>query len=191
MQKLDCMGYIKCKQYQQINNNDLKSGAKYGLCDYTKEENRYRQNIVKKVICLNNKEVYNHSGDASKSTGIKPQCIQACCVEKVHSAGKHGNEKLVWAYLEDYNNMTENDIQEKLIGAYTKKIVCITKNLLFLTSKDVSEWVGVSVSAVTKCCTKATKSCGIDKDTNEPMRWMYYDEYIKIMTKALSYSMVG
>ncbi|MSS38938.1 hypothetical protein FYJ37_00880 [[Clostridium] scindens] len=92
--------------------------------------------------------------------------------------------KLVWAYLEDYNNMTETDIQEKLLNAYPKKVVCLNKNLLFLTPKEASEWVGVSSSAVTKCCTKATKSCGVDKDTNHPIHWLYYDEYIKKYDKS-------
>ena len=80
--------------------------------------------------------------------------------------------------------MTENDIREKLINAYSNKVVCVTKNLLFLTSKEASEWAGVSASAVTKCCAKDTKSCGIDKDTNEPMHWMYYDDYIKNYDKS-------
>ena len=162
----------------------LKSGVKYGLCDYTKEENRYRQNAVKRVICLNTKEIFAHARIASEETGIKLQCIQACCVGKSNSAGTINGTKLVWVYLEDYNNMTENDIREKLINAYSNKVVCVTKNLLFLTSKEASEWAGVSASAVTKCCAKDTKSCGIDKDTNEPMHWMYYDEYIKNYDKS-------
>lgn len=162
----------------------LKSGEKYGLCDYTKEENKYRQNIVKRVICLNTKEIFNHSEEAGKSIGLKQQCIHACCNGKCNSAGKIGDMKLVWAYLEDYNNMTEMDIQEKLLNAYPKKVVCLNNNLLFLTPKDASEWVGVSSSAVTKCCTKSTKSCGIDEDTKEPMHWMYYDEYIKNYDKS-------
>lgn len=92
--------------------------------------------------------------------------------------------RLVWAYLEDYNNMTEMDIKEKMLNAYPKKVVCLTKKLLFLTPKEASEWIGVSSSAVTKCCIKDTKSCGIDKDTNQPMHWMYYDEYIKSYDKS-------
>ena len=162
----------------------LKSGVKYGFCDYSKEENKYRQNFVKKVICLNTKEIFNNSADAGKKIGIKPQCIQACCTGKSNSAGKMNNIKLTWAYLEDYNNMTEADIQEKLINAYSNKVVCMTKNLLFLSSKEAAEWVGVSASAIQKCCTKDTKSCGIDKDTNKPMNWMYYNEYINQYDKS-------
>lgn len=162
----------------------LKSGEKYGLCDYTKEENKHRQNIIKRVICLNTRKIFNHSAEAGESIGLKQQCIHACCNGKCNSAGKIGDVKLVWAYLEDYNNMTESDIQEKILNAYPKKVVCLNKNLLFLTPKEASEWVDVSPSAITKCCTKATKSCGIDKDTNQPMHWLYYDEYIKNYDKS-------
>lgn len=132
------------------------------------------------------KEIYKSNGvkEAGKNIGLKQQCIHACCNGKYNFAGKIGDMKLVWAYLEDYNNMTETDIQEKLLNAYPKKVVCLNKNLLFLTPKEASEWVGVSSSAVTKCCTKATKSCGVDKDTNHPIHWLYYDEYIKKYDKS-------
>lgn len=162
----------------------LKSGEKYGLCDYSKEQNQYRQNRIKRVVCLNTKEIFDNSSIAGEKIGIKMQCVQACCYGKTKSAGKIGNTLLVWAYLEDYNNMTETDIKQKLIDAYSNKVVCVTKNLLFLTSKDASEWVGVSTSAITKCCAKDTKSCGIDKDTNKPMHWMYYKEYIEKYDKS-------
>lgn len=87
-------------------------------------------------------------------------------------------------YISEYKNATDDEIRNKLLNAYNKKVVCVTKNVLFLSAKEASVWLGVDPSAIRKCCTGDSKTCGIDNDTQEHMQWMYYEDYIEKFDKG-------
>lgn len=85
----------------------LKRGVKLGWCDYDpKEEHektlqKGRKIKCKKVICVNNKKIFNSIAEAAKET--KTSSIWACCKRKCKSAGKDPTtgEKLRWMYYDD------------------------------------------------------------------------------------------
>lgn len=155
----------------------LESASKYNLCDYSTKENRIRSNSCRKVICLNTLQTYDSISSAASLTKIVNQSISACCQGKVASAGKQNGERLVWMYYDEYLELDDSEIMHRILRAYNKKVVCVSKNLLFLDPTDASKWIHRTPSAISKCCTKETKYCGKDIDTGESLKWMYYSEY--------------
>lgn len=157
----------------------LKSGNRFKLCDYSKEENLSRSNCTKAVVCLNTNKTYRSMKEAGKLTKGHPVAIQSCCDKKGKYSGLENGNRLVWVYLDDYNKMSKQDIDDMIFNVYNKKVVCISKNIVFANASDAAEWVGVSSSAIGKCCTGDSKTCGKDKETGQPLLWQYYNDYIK------------
>ena len=64
-------------------------------------KNRGGNNKVK-VICLNTKEVFNSTTEASKKYGITRTSISRCCKGENKTAGKINNKKAIWMYYDEY-----------------------------------------------------------------------------------------
>ena len=70
-----------------------------------KEIDKMSKTSKKKIICLNNKKIFDSISDAIKYYNFKSySSIILCCQGKQKSAGKHPitKEKLRWMYYEDY-----------------------------------------------------------------------------------------
>lgn len=59
---------------------------------------------AKKVICVTTGEIFNCIKDAERKYNVSHQNISKCCKGKYKSAGKLNGQKLVWYYIEDYQN---------------------------------------------------------------------------------------
>lgn len=70
------------------------------------------------VILLNNLEIFDCIINASKKYNLNSTSIIDCCQNKNHYGGKLNDENLVWMYLEDYNNSTEDEINERKQDIY-------------------------------------------------------------------------
>ena len=128
---------------------------------------------ARKVVCLNTKEIFGCIRYATKKYGIPETNITKNCKHKAHSAGKdqHGN-KLVWAYYEDYLNMSSEEIEQLLnhknMTSAKKVVNCLT---------------GETYNSITE----AAKDTNVDRNligrhVNHQVKnplWMYYDEYIE------------
>jgi len=82
----------------------LKQGIKLGWCDYDPIEERKKNVINIKVICLTTGEIFNSQKEASIKYAIKNCGISACCNDRQKSAGKHPEtgEALKWMYYSEY-----------------------------------------------------------------------------------------
>ena len=61
-----------------------------------------------------------------------------------------------------------------------RKVICVTTNEIFDTLKEGADKYNIkSSSHITNCCKGDRKSCGKHPITGEPLRWKYYDEYLK------------
>jgi ribosomal protein S27E len=91
-------------------NNYLNRGYELDWCNYNSKnismENlkSMAENNRKKIICINNKQVFNSVKEASKFYNIKYNHFFDYFRNKSYYAGKHPetNEKLKWMYYEDY-----------------------------------------------------------------------------------------
>ena len=81
----------------------LRKATTIHLCNYIP------QTIVgnKKIICLNNHQVFNSISDARRWCGLKSNGSITRCLQnpKDYTAGRHpkNNEKLKWMYLDEYS----------------------------------------------------------------------------------------
>lgn len=140
--------------------------------------------MSKKIICLNNKEVFNYIGDASMKYLISDTNISACCRGETKHAGKINGENAVWMYLEEYDSNIEN-VELRLKkgieshGGGSTQIICLTNGELFNSIVEASIKYNIIASCITRCCQGNRKSAGKHPITGEKMVWMYYDKYIK------------
>lgn len=104
---------------------NLKKGNKIGWCNYNPKEEIYKglkkgtkkmkESNIKKVICLNTKQIFNSLTEASKYYNLKNSAsICGCCKGYNKSAGKHPitGEKLRWMYYDEYIKLKENNYKE-------------------------------------------------------------------------------
>ena len=71
----------------------------------------------KSVVLLNTKEYFECLTDGSKKYNISEPCISNCCNNKSTYAGEYNGERLVWVFEEDFKNISEEDIENKIFIA--------------------------------------------------------------------------
>jgi len=58
-----------------------------------------------------------------------------------------------------------------------KQVICLTTGEIYNSIKEASNKYNIN-NGISMCCRKVKKSAGKHPITGEPLRWMYYDEYI-------------
>lgn len=62
-----------------------------------------------------------------------------------------------------------------------KAVICLETKEVFNTLKDGAKWCGLKAHhSISMCCNKKRKTAGKHPITNEPLHWMYYDEYLEM-----------
>lgn len=161
----------------------LTKGFKYNICkNYSKVESTYRSH-GRMIICLNNKKIFRSIVDGAKFYGITESVISKCCRRKSIYGGTYNNEKLVWMYLDEFENYSDDEINQYLMNKDNNvgtKVVCLNTNVVFNTIKSAYEWCGSkSPAGIIHCCKGKYLTSGKHPTTQEPLKWMYYDDYIK------------
>ena len=145
---------------------------------------------AKKIICLNNLEIFNTIQEASELKNIPKNNICACCKHHYKAAGKSSDgKKLVWMYYDEYLKLNKDEINSKILEANTiikdysnakyKKVICITTHKIFNTITEASEFYKIDGGHISKCCKGKQKTCGKLTDGTR-MQWMYYEDYLKL-----------
>lgn len=75
----------------------------------------------RKIILLNTYEIFNSISEAVEKYNVNITSIVNCCQNKYSYGGKFNDENLVWMYLEDYNNISEDELEDKIKNIYKKK----------------------------------------------------------------------
>lgn len=145
----------------------------------------------KKVVCLNTINTFDSVSDAERYYGliVGKSKIPDCCNDSRNYCGKiimgANTIKLAWSYYDDYLEMTEKDIVDKIEKAnkkkisIQKKIICLTTNKIFDSISDANIYYNIkSCGNITRSCQENFRTCGRLED-GTPLKWMYYDEYIK------------
>jgi hypothetical protein len=175
----------------------LKAGQKCGLCNDYSARNSNIRSQGRKVICLNTGEVFETIKDAENF--YKVDGIGNCCDGKTYSAGKHKvtHERLFWLYYENYEKMTQEEIDEyiktknrianetNLLG---RKVVCLTTNKIFVSVMDASRYYKIQEVGIRKCCKGDIKTSGKLNDGTK-LEWIYYDDYLKLNNNEIESSL--
>lgn len=70
--------------------------------------NRYKKTkSVKPIVCCNLKLLFENSADASRYLLIDYYGIGKCCSGQLKTSGTYNNERLVWKYASDINNLDD------------------------------------------------------------------------------------
>lgn len=158
----------------------------------------------KKIVCLNTGKIYPTILQASRDAGVSDSGLSSCCKGRLSCFGfsEKLNERLVWAYYEDFLKMSEEDIQNKIEKANNrewvrkklsdakkgkpspkkKKVVCLNTGEIFDSATEAAESCGKTRKGVGLCCSNKNMSCGRDTATGKKLVWVYYENYIH-MTK--------
>lgn len=152
-----------------------------GLCKYDPIESRLNSNR-NKVVCLNTGEIFNCIKDAEVKYNIRN--VSRCCMGKIKSAGKHPttNKQLVWRYYKDYIKMTKDEITKALNikNHKTREVICLNNLKIFDAIIDAARWCGLNnTSSITAVLSGKQKTGGKSPDDGCPLKWKYYDDYLK------------
>lgn len=164
--------WIYKKDYDLLSEEDIKNYI-------PKQDDNFT-----KVVCLNTGKVYDGLIYAAKEYNLKGTgSISACCAGRYNSVGKDKNGILLkWRYLSDYEKMSQNEIDKILNYERSgwKKVICLNNLMIFDNETSASGWCNLdSKLHIQSCCRGEIKSSGIHPETQEPLRWMYYSDYIK------------
>ena len=162
--------------------NYLKIGSKYGICTgYSKEESRYRSH-GREIICLNTRKKFRSIVDAGNYYGIGSSDVSKCCRRMGSYGGTYNGEKMIWMYLDEYEKLSEEEIFSyvpKENQACTK-VICLNTSKVFDKMSDAIIWCNSkTTTGIVNCCTGKYHTSGKHPETGEPLKWMYYKDYIK------------
>ena len=81
----------------------------------------------KKVICLNNMQIFNTTVDASRYAEVSDVSIQSCCNGKTYTSGidKITGEKLQWEYYNPQKHYVLKEIKRKITIQILEKLFVI------------------------------------------------------------------
>jgi len=195
----------KARNLEQEKNNDLKKKElalkngieenNYIIIDCRKSELEYIKNNV-----LNSKlaKLYDLSkiewNDVEKyalSNLVKRACeLWNSGIESTIEIGKimKMHYKTIRSYLKKGSiiNWCNYDVKvskEKAIkkgGKVGKKVICLNNKKIFNNINEACNFYHIKSNHIGSCCRGKRKYCGLDFKTGEKLKWMYYDEYIKM-----------
>ena len=176
-------GWYKGQKMIWMYKKDYDKYPKDKLLEYVPKEN----DIYTKVVCLNTGEIFDQIKYAAQRYNMKSTTgIVNCCTGKFSTSGKDENNiPLKWRYYSDYINMSEYEIQDVLNANYIgwKKVICLDTMEVFDNATIASQWCNVENKLpIQACCRGELASSGLHPQTNIPLHWMYYKDYLKEVT---------
>jgi len=141
--------------------NVAKGGSGFSPNQNTYKEDRKR----KRIICLNDKRVFNSMASAAKEYNINAEGISRCCKGFASQSGG-----LDFAYYEDYVNGTA-PIFEPSVSTW-KKVIRLSDNEVFGSILEASRQTGIDDTSIGLACKGKSKTAG-------GVRWAYYNDYLQ------------
>lgn len=164
----DCIGMTRDEMLKIVKN------TKYDI------ENTVRSNAIP-VACVNTGEIFDSALKASKVKNISSTHITACCRRKCDFTGYFNGERLVWRYLEEYDE--NEDITEILDRG---KIICLNTKEVFYNAEQASNKYDINRNHITEVCSNNRRSTGVHPDTDKPLVWMYLTDYKKATKEEIN-----
>lgn len=157
----------------------LKNADDVGLCEYDSILDGHK-NSMKKIVCLNTKEIFESTAEAERKYGIIG--IYENLSHKVKYTGKDENgTPLFWMYYDEYTKFSEEEINiyvSEMLIQFDYRIVCLNTGEIFNNYKDANKFAGLKgKQSITSCCNNRRKHSGINKETGEYYTWTYYKDY--------------
>nr|DAZ35297.1 MAG TPA: intron associated endonuclease [Caudoviricetes sp.] len=181
-------------EYKEKMSNIFKQ--KFNSDKYKEKMEKIWESRKEKFVLLNNRKIFKGLQECKEYVHLKSaSSIVLCCQNKRCSAGKYNGENAVWVYYEDFLKMNISDIEEKLskgknsrkqsnsnLQSRRRKVICITINEIFDSIADASRKYTLNHNCISNCCRGLQKTTGKLSD-GTPLKWMYYEDYLKLNNK--------
>jgi len=173
-------GKIISKEAIEKMKKALKIRMKYELENDLNNRRFYVNNFInyvektkRKVINLDTYETFNSITEAGIKYNIHHSIVRKSCLD----GRKHVGYR--FAYYENYIN---NNIIIKEDGRKDarRQVICLNTLEIYESTLYIKKYLGIDVQ---KVCSNKRKSAGKHPETGEPLKWMYYDEYVKLKDK--------
>lgn len=139
--------------------------------------------VAKPIICLTTGMIFDTITEGAEYYNCECGHIVSCCRNKRKSTGKVNGDKLIWMYLEDYKNISKEEVQEKINNANKnnrinkKPVICVTTGVIFDNITEASKYYGIKHScSISFCCKGKYKTSGKLSD-GTPLVWKYLEDY--------------
>ena len=139
---------------------------------YIKKKHRVK-NTIRKVICINTKEVFESTMEAGKIKGVSQGHISMVCNHKRNYAGKDKDGYfLKWCFFDEYDESEWYDfIPQK--RKKENKVRCLQTGEVFNSAQDAAEKYNLkNRSGIYSSCRGKGKVAGISKD-GTLLEWEY------------------
>lgn len=136
--------------------------------------------MARKVICLNNNEIFGSIIEASKYAHCAVSTLIRNLKDENYSAGIFNGKKLTWMYLNEYEDLKnkESYVEYKINKTFLeypspmkgkpsssrKQIICLNHNKVFDSLSDASQFYNISTSGISMTLNKNAKGVCIDND---------------------------
>ena len=142
-----------------------------------------------KVVLVNTGEVFDCVLSAAKKYSVSKSDISRNAKHKSHSAGSLDGERLVWAYYDDYVNMTIDKKKELLYIAQNCKkasfsphstpVICITTGIVYCSMREAAKEYMISETNISATCRGIQRHAG-------GVEWAYYDDTNRDVSSTLN-----
>lgn len=149
-----------------------------------KKEKAYNENLNRRIILPYTEEVFENMFIASEVFDLDVNEIYNLTEGKVYYDYKHPKYKcpIVFMYYENFLEHREKDVDYLKYDnqKYTREIICLTTNEIFVNSIKIEEKYEIASNKVIRCCNGLSNYVGVvDK---KPMIYKWLDDY-KSMTE--------
>lgn len=84
----------------------------------------------------------------------------------------------VTRYLKQGSKLNWCSYDPKVEMLVRKLVICLNTNKIFNNQVEASKFYNVHHCNISKCCRNQQKYTGRHPETNEPLRWIFYDDYL-------------
>lgn len=194
-------------QYELLEECDLHSlneREMYWISHYDSLNSGYNQTsggdgtngIIKRVILLNTKEVFDNPKAAAEQYDISSSAIGMCCRGVIKCAGKLPNDnRLFWMYYKQYELLSDDErvaieVQIKT-KSYNKcshtgtRVALLNTGEVFENMSKAADKYGSNITGIKSCCDYKFTFSGINHVTGEKYVWAYFDEYVNFTREEI------
>lgn len=136
---------------------------------------------TKEVVLLNTGERFCSARIASRAYSHSVSNICACCRHEHRFAGSLDGINLVWRYAEEYDAMSESQVQQAIKSGnalLTRRVVLLNTGEVFDSIALAATAYGLDRNAVYSNCNGLRMSGGTHNGTK--LAWAYEDEYLSM-----------
>ena len=163
-----------------IHNEESRTKMKNSHHDYSR--NNHPQ--ARAIVLLNTGEEFSCILDAAEKYNIAKADISKVAKHQSYSAGSHNGERLVWEYKENYDLLTQEEIDRRIYIAQNckrgemchraKPVICVSTGEVFGTIRSAAKRYNVSAPLIRDACKGIRIYAAKDPLTGEPLRWAFY-----------------